>query len=511
MASAARKTLFVVLSVLLPFVPWATTAGAAPAFVGAADGVYDGPVSIVFTKENAPATPKLEDLRLSDSVSQYGITWRFDRKARVGRFVTGDWYVIGPVTVLEITPKPLFGQEVFADGKWTLINEDAMKEDKYKDAWSRNGSRLNPGADTIQAGFDSRIAHGFYNPKLATLPPVGMKPGDALISTISTPEPIKHNSHGRPIYTAAILTCLKDPVPVDAFRPSYCDRQQKMYLARNLKRELLYALPLPEAAPKELGNWARAFQRPWLDTVSWGFASPIENLPQYGQLITRGISTGALLLHLAYPPIEKERLLVHYVQYGIDLWGIVRAGYTGWPGHGGFGGGRKWALIFGGLMLGDDEMRAPSKAFPDCRFGEDDQTSWGETWTGHKVAFESHPIRRKVPTELKHPSEWETDQSEGYRRCCTSVEWPGQALAARMMRAEKYWDHAPFFAYVDRWMTEDHAKELRELKAVSRVNKKVSFPNWYDNLIKSYESKKPPKTLVEQMWFKYRDNIPPPK
>lgn len=505
------QTIRVVLSVLLYCVLWATTSGASPAFRGAADGVYDGPISVVYTKANAPATPKHEDLALSGSVSQYGITWRFDRKVRVGRFVTGDWYVVGPVTVVEIIPKPLFGREVIVGGKWPLINDGAVREDKYKDVWTRNGSRLNQGADTVRAGFDSRMAHGFYDPDLVTLPPVTMKPGDALISTISTPEPIKHNGHGQPVGTAAILTCLSEPVPVDAFRPSYCDRQQKIYLARNLKRKLLYSLPLPEAAPEDLDNWARAFQRPWLDTVSWGFASPKQNMPQYGQLITHGISNAALLLHLDYSPLEKEKLLIHYIQYGIDLWGIVRAGYIGWPGHGGFGGGRKWTLIFSGLMLGDNEMRSPSKAFPNCRFGEDDQTSWGETWTGHKVAFESHPKWRKIPTELKHPREWETDQSEGYRRCCTSVEWPGQALAARMMRADKYWNHDPFFAYVDRWMTEDHAKELKELKAASEVNKKVSFPNWYNRRIRFYESKKPPKTLAEQLWKKYRNDLPPPK
>lgn len=506
-----KHRIFVFMLGLLSFILFATTARTEPAFPQAPDGVYDGPVSVVYTKANAPVTPKLEELELTDTVGQYGITWRFDRKARVGRFITGDWYVVGPVTIVEITPKPLFGQEVVASGKWQLINDGAIKEINYKNAWSRNGSQLNMGADTIKAGFDSRLAYGFYNSRLVTHIPVAMNPGDALISTISTPEPINHGSYGQPIGTAAILTCLREPVPVDAFRPSYCDRTQKMYFARNLKRELLYKLPLPEAAPNNLRTWARAFQRPWLDTVSWGFASPKENMPKYGQFITHGVSNAALLLHLDYTNLEKEKLLVHYVQYGIDLWGIVRAGYIGWPGHGGYGGGRKWVIIFSGMMLGDKEMISPSKAFPKCRFGEDDQTSWGETWTGHKVAFESHPDRRKIPMELKHPCQWDSDQSEGYRRCCTSTEWTGQALAAHMMRAEKYWDHDPFFAYVDRWMTEDHAKELKEFKAACEMNNKISFPNWWNSLIKFNEARRPPKTLAGQLWKKYRNNLPPPK
>ena len=37
-------------------------------------------------------------------VSQYGITWTFDEPRRVGRFVNGDWWVMGPVTVVRVTP-----------------------------------------------------------------------------------------------------------------------------------------------------------------------------------------------------------------------------------------------------------------------------------------------------------------------------------------------------------------------------------------------------------------------
>ena len=54
---------------------------------------------VLYTKDNPPATPRLEDLELKASVSQWGITWTFDKPARVGQFVNGDFYVVGPVTV----------------------------------------------------------------------------------------------------------------------------------------------------------------------------------------------------------------------------------------------------------------------------------------------------------------------------------------------------------------------------------------------------------------------------
>ena len=40
----------------------------------------------------------------TDSVSQYGITWKFAKKHLVGTFVNGDYWVLGPVTITSITP-----------------------------------------------------------------------------------------------------------------------------------------------------------------------------------------------------------------------------------------------------------------------------------------------------------------------------------------------------------------------------------------------------------------------
>ena len=77
----------------------------------AADAAVSRPVTL-YTKDNPPRTPKLDDLPLVPSVSQYGITWTFDQPARAGRFVNGDWYVVGPVTVKAIDPKPLYGSQI---------------------------------------------------------------------------------------------------------------------------------------------------------------------------------------------------------------------------------------------------------------------------------------------------------------------------------------------------------------------------------------------------------------
>ena len=92
------------------------------------------PGTMIYTRDNAPKAPELSALPLKDSVTQYGITWTFDKKVPVGQFINGDYYVVGPVTITAIDPKPLFGAEVPA-------NERDMGEKPTGAV--RNGSTLN--------------------------------------------------------------------------------------------------------------------------------------------------------------------------------------------------------------------------------------------------------------------------------------------------------------------------------------------------------------------------------
>ncbi len=161
----------------------------------------------------------------TDTITQYGITWKLSEPVQVGQFVTGDYYVVGNCEVVSITPPPGNG---------------------------RNGSELNPPLNDGASGYDSREEADRYDPKMCTSLPIHMKPGDALISTISVtdeelttiPSWLRWNEkYSSPVKSACVLTCLAAAAPADAFRPSYCDRAQKIYLARNLKRNLLPSLP----------------------------------------------------------------------------------------------------------------------------------------------------------------------------------------------------------------------------------------------------------------------------
>ena len=88
--------------------------------------------------------------------------------------------------------------------------------------------------------------------------------------------------------------------------------------------------------------------------------------------------------------------------------------------------------------------------------------------------------------------------SEGYRRTC-SLSWVGQALAARLMKAEKAWGHGAFFAYVDRWMYEDYTEFAAVIKEVHNVS--------YSRGANQGQCWEP---FVNEMWARYRTTLPAP-
>ena len=483
----------------------------------AADTTLTRPAAI-YTNANAPSTPKLGDLPLKESVLQYGITWTFDKPVRVGQFINGDWYIVGPATVKAIDPKPLYGAQI------PRRELDHMDKERTEEHRVRNSFMLNPPAQ-MKVAYDSGVRN-WFDPALIQKLPVTMKAGDALVSTISMPKGLVLHAQLRnkiergvddssPIRTAAVLTCVAEPQPADAFRPGFCDRKQVIYLARNLKRDLLPAAAATPSIPK-VEQYIRFTQRPWVGTCFFGFEEPVENMPQYGLEYGRVSGISALLLCTNLKPEQKEPLLVNFVQVGIDLGGMIRAGHPGWACWGGHGSGRKTPIVFAGLLLGDEELANINKSLPKVSFGEDEQTAYGDGWTGAKVVFTGHSGIDAVtgvgrdrgrgnawgPYEHTHPSTWKQDQntSEAYRRTSSTVGWPAQVLAMRLMRAEKAWNHDAFFDYADRWMHEDDAEFIRIIK--EKTGKDYS-PEWARQT-KVWDA------FVNEMWAKHRLTLPAP-
>jgi hypothetical protein len=417
-------------------------------------------------RAEAPQAPPVEALPLRAKVTQGRVTWHFERPARVGRFVNGDFYVVGPVTLRRIEPAP----------------EDG-----------RNLSALNIAPqDRGDRAFDKRM-RGHDPDRVARLP-IAMQPGDMLVSAESTDKgkhpgiiPGMHERNKSVILSYSILTCLEAPVPPDTFRPGYCDRAMRFYHARHLQWDRLANLEPVEDTP-DIDRWAGLFRQPWIDLMGFCKGGAAAYQPQYARETARAEGIATLLLNLDLPREKKRPLLINFVQYGIDLWSIAGGaynGYGGWKANGGHGNGRKWAIVFAGMMLGDEQMARPTVTNPDFRFGQDMQTAYGPSWTGATVVYAGHmglwkgkPVTGRPhhqPYEHLQPGDWAyntfqyawkdkpTTQYAGerYRRVINSKVWVGQALAIRLMDAEPFYAHDAFLDYVDRWMYEDD-RPLRE-------------------------------------------------
>jgi hypothetical protein len=239
---------------------------------------------------------------LQSSVTQYGITWTFDRGYPVGRFVTGDWWVVGPVTITEVSPAPTAG---------------------------RNGSMLDP---VGSQDYDDRA--GNHAPGLRVEYPHTVDGARSLVSSISHPEAPECQQGGSdgwftydgdcqrgPIHTQAILTILPAAPPDDAFRPPYAGADKPLHRASDLCWSALPALAAPAelpAAPELL----RHVERPWIDhlqswTMQHGCAT--HNMYCYGREVGNIVATVATYALVAGP--DQQEVARRLVQLGIDNYG----------------------------------------------------------------------------------------------------------------------------------------------------------------------------------------------
>jgi hypothetical protein len=442
-----------------------------------------------------------------------GITWTFSQPVLAGQFVNGDWYVIGPVTVTAISPAP-------------------QTAGSYE-----NGSVVDLPTPDGKSPFDQRLNDGvdesyWFNAADRAYPPLTLHAGDSLVSSISLatihslPEVMRAGDmSSSPVSTVSVLTVLGSLPPGDAFRPSYCDRSQKLYRAGNVQRALLPSLPIPNpSGTPPLSVFEDWFRRPWIDLNPFLFDTPAEYMPSYGQHVAFADSYVGLLLELDFPADQKVALTNYFVQYGIDLYGCLQTGY-GWPAFGGHRSGRKMPIVFAGILLGEDGMKNASAGFPN-QFGEDMQTAYianlpgGYThaWQGATVVYTGHygvldggtPVSPGLygPYEQLPPAQWPlltpTEQlGESYRRCCTSLSWVGEALAIRILGARATWNYPPFFDYVDRWMMEDDTQAVADIKADSGFDYSASWERqgqtagWLQGEFPQY-------TFVDDMWHAYR-------
>ncbi len=460
-----------------------------------------------------------EDISKASSITQHGITWVFDREYPVGQFVNGDWWVVGPVEIVDITPRPGPAPEGESIADQIRLNQWGDTSLRDNNDW-RHGSMvvMTPGS---AQGYDSRNSN--FRREGALEVPYSLEAHRSLISSIShsdeLPNQVMHHAlmwesekqSPRVMKTAAVLTCLSEPPPEDAFRPTYVGSEKRIFRAGDLQWDRLHSLD-PDPSAVSVPDWEefeRYFERPWIDHLNGSWLGqlllPTENMPSYGRENARIVGAASLMLHLDVPREQKHDLLIRMVQLGIDLRGIAEVGGN-WNEGGGHTSGRKWPILFAGLMLDDAYFfEMPETAI----FHEDTQTYWGDGWAGQEALWQmvTHHGCREPYMHLD-PDQWPEHDfdgslgarsgasvSESYRLCCTNVAWPGQALAALLMEAKSIWDHDAFFGNVEDWMREE------DIYADGRGDR--SRPSQEGGLFDM-----PADQFVEQMWRQFRASVP---
>lgn len=457
-------------------------------------------------------------------ITQYGITWHIKRAdsskyaegdSDYGQFANGDYWVVGPVNIVSISPK-------------STNNSGRVM----------NGSMINPSVITGTHGYDSSCFAGIFDETLnvalsvSTSKPLKLEKESSLISTISISTP-----QNRPqLQTAAVLTVLSSIPATGSFRPPYCGNDKSVrFNISQLNYGLLSNLT-PVAGTPLLSDIERKFQRVWLDHMpGWGCRPihPADNMPDYGEDMSRDISDGALMLNLNFTNSQKETLLIRLIQLGIDNFGIIQSGgRENWAPDGGHCSGRKWPILFAGLILNDADMKnigqksgnylytynypayGPGNVPPDyIHFQEDGTTFYvsaadvalastvtvhdGITFYGHFYPNDNTELPEYTPADIgmpeygiRHSTNPLTDGNawDVTYRNANGATWAGFILAARIMEstasARTLWNHPAIFEYVDRHM------------AVTATSS-VGTPPWRYNTYSSYTGN---TQFIQDIW-----------
>lgn len=407
-------------------------------------------------------------------VTDGNITWTFSSDHTVGQFITGDWYVVGAVSITDITP-----------GYSTSPRKI-------------NGSMINPTYPNNTHGYDNYNADAYVDAlNVGASLPISLTDGQSLVSTIS-------NSNGdiagglTYVKEARVLTCLASAPAAGSFRPAMTGTTKTIHTSTGLNYALLGQLDTPSGVTlPDIGTYADYLEMPWLDfgDARGRYIRPSDGIPNsyYSGVY---LSDMSLMLHMSgYTNSAKEQLLINYIQLGIDLYGFTtfKSGYLvtdgstfyGWQPDGGNSPGRKWPIIFAGIMLDYAPMKdigqksgdylysgeyGPGDPPTDYIYFGDDQLFYvtqddiditnGVGWipdTDNGTPQKYDITMLNMPEwGLRHSTKPEVSDAAwhaNYRIIQSNLyTWVGESMSARIMGVTTYVNQPSYFDYVDRYM-----------------------------------------------------------
>lgn len=313
----------------------------------------------------------------ASSLTQYGITWTFDNNYTYGQFANGDYWVVGPLTITNISP----GFSGTTSG------------------WDVNPLPSEITSEQSMQGYDTRTGDYFASDRPSL--PYLAQPGSSIVTTIGNEDA----GSGVPyLQTAAVLTVVASPPPnngATVFRPPYVGSNKPYYSTTNIQWSLLPSLvPPPSVTAVEPslsgpfngvdlnrvqldhlnGEWNN--YEPDYSGVVFFNLDPANNVPEYGPNVENAENQGILRLFLNDSVAAKTPLMIAVIQGGIDRYYALLNGQF-WPAGSGMDQGRKFPIAFAGAMLNDasmmqavtapitpDPVNAPYQTFSDF-FNED--------------------------------------------------------------------------------------------------------------------------------------------
>jgi len=376
---------------------------------------------------------------MTSTISQYGVTWTFDKEYEFGQFANGDYWVHGPVTITQIAPA--------FDG-------------------AHHGWEVNPLPDDDAQGLEERLDD--FDAALVPALPYTAQPGESIVKSISL-EPLSDIKCRPCLKTAAVLTVLGEKPPDGSgeafFRPPYVGNEKPLYPVHDLRTELLPSFE-PVVNTPSLEEIEGKFKRVQLDHEPGRTSThmrPQDNLPYYGASISRRTGDAALRLMLDDPLEEKMPALIAYVQCGLDYYHFMINGQL-WPPGGGEQPGNKLPIVFFVTMLGDETMKETvrsTKLYEDYNvmYGRDGVALFGDIeWNGY---WDEHSYWEVLIDHTGCHTKFDPyGYIDGgimpgwaYQFCCTSQPFKGTALSLLLMPSlQEVWYPQALIDYADRWV-----------------------------------------------------------
>jgi hypothetical protein len=310
-----------------------------------------------------------------------------------GRFANGDWYVVGPAVIRQITP--------------AIVGSGASL---------RHGVDVNPAVTSGNAQrWDGRL-EGVQSTSVSF--PYTAQPGESVVKYVSNnPGGACPDRHcGR---FAAVLTVLASAPasPETTFRPPYWGSYKPLLSTSSLDLSLLRRLS-SSAVPAKIGRSEAIFRTAHFrldnspsSVAAGGELEPVDAFHEgnaWGANVLRADAEVALWLMLdnacAGPPCSaaedqaaKLPVLIGFVQNGIDLWGGTRGGLNHNRGGGGNAAGKLFLEVYAATALESSQMAsdmAASVAANQSNFwethslyrGVNGKALWGQRWHNGNVA-----------------------------------------------------------------------------------------------------------------------------